>query len=324
VNAIGPALWKHQLALKNQGDIDAQQFAGAISTGTHGSGRRLQSFSGSVRGLTAVAGTGEVVEIDGARPDLLAAAQLGLGLTGIYTSIDLEVRDAFFIHEAIRYWPLEELWERWDEEFERRLHFSFFWYPAHRSPAIFNMRVPEDRDLADTVYVKMYDEVPLAAADDLDDFKEAPADRVDRPFVIYPELPTDVFHELEYMVPFEAGREAVAAIRELVHTRFPENVHPVEVRCVARDNAFLSPQFERDTIVVAVHCDHLDSGAPFLRAASKLLESFGARPHWGKLHFLSDEYLQRETPGLDRFRGARRELDPAGVFLTDHLRPLFQ
>ncbi|TWF75014.1 FAD/FMN-containing dehydrogenase [Pseudonocardia hierapolitana] len=324
VNAIGPALWEHGLALKNQGDIDAQQFAGAISTGTHGSGRRLQSFSGSVRGLTAVTGTGEVVTIDDSDHDRLAAAQVGLGLTGIFTSIDLDVRDAFFIHEAIRYWTLDELYERWDEEFERRLHFSFFWYPAHASPGIFNMRVPDDgRDLADTVYVKRYDEVPLDAADDLAAFKELPADRVDRPYRIYPEIPTDVFHELEYMIPFEHGKKAMAELREFLYTRFPDNIHPVEVRCVARDTAYLSPQYERDNIVIAVHCDDLATGEPFLRAVSDLLAPYGARPHWGKLHWFDDDHLEAAFPALDRFRRVRREIDPQGTFLNDYLRPLF-
>jgi FAD/FMN-containing dehydrogenase len=324
VNAIGPALWKHGLCLKNQGDIDAQQFAGAISTGTHGSGRHLQSFSASVRGVTAVTGTGRIETIDESDPHRLAAVQVGLGLTGIFTSIDLEVRDSFFIHEQIRYWSLDELYERWDDEIERRLHFSFFWYPAHESPGIFNMRVPEDgRDLTDSVYVKLYDEVPLAAADDLGAVKDDPADRVDRPYRIYPEIATDVFHELEYMIPFEHGKAAMTELRDLIYTKFPDRIHPVEVRCVARDEAYLSPQYERDSIVIAVHCDHLDTGEPFLRAVSDLLARYDCRPHWGKLHWLGDDHLESAFPALGRFRDVRRGLDPGGTFLNDYLRPLF-
>lgn len=324
VNEIGPALWPYGLALKNQGDIDAQQFAGAVSTGTHGSGLRLQSFSGSVRGVTSVLGNGDIVTIDESDPTVLAAAQLGLGLTGIFTSLDLEVRDAFYIHESIQYWSLDELYARWDDYFASRLHFSFFWYPSAESPAIFNMRVPEGRDMTDGVYVKVYDEVPLEASEELATFKTAPADRVDKPFVIYPELPTDVFHELEYMIPFERGKEAMAAVRELVYARFPQNIHPIEVRCVARDGAYLSPQYGRDSIVIAVHCDDMATGQPFIQAVSDLLQTFDARPHWGKLHFLTDDYLRSVTPGLDDFRRVRHALDPAGTFLNDYLRPLFE
>ena len=42
------------LALKNQGDIDRQFLAGAISTGTHGTGRKRQNLSAAVTGLFIV------------------------------------------------------------------------------------------------------------------------------------------------------------------------------------------------------------------------------------------------------------------------------
>ena len=45
--------------------------------------------------------------------------------------------------------------------------------------------------------------------------------------------------------------------------------------------------------------------------------------HWGKLHFLTPDQLAERYPGSARFIAIRRELDPGGVFLNDHLRPLF-
>ena len=45
--------------------------------------------------------------------------------------------------------------------------------------------------------------------------------------------------------------------------------------------------------------------------------------HWGKLHFLTPEQLAERYPESERFIAIRRELDPEGVFLNDHLRPLF-
>lgn len=49
------------LALPNLGDIDRQTIAGAISTGTHGSGNRLGGIATQVRALTLVTGDGSVV-----------------------------------------------------------------------------------------------------------------------------------------------------------------------------------------------------------------------------------------------------------------------
>ena len=78
VGEFGDPLWAAGLALANQGDIDTQAIAGAIATGTHGSGNALPSFSASLRACRLVNGHGELVEIDesAARP---AARRAGLG-----------------------------------------------------------------------------------------------------------------------------------------------------------------------------------------------------------------------------------------------------
>ena len=44
------ALAGHGLALENLGDIDAQTIAGALATGTHGTGGRLPGLAGAGRG----------------------------------------------------------------------------------------------------------------------------------------------------------------------------------------------------------------------------------------------------------------------------------
>ena len=61
----------------------------------------------------------------------------------------------------------------------------------------------------------------------------------------------------------------------------------------------------------------------YLRSVDRLLGEFDARVHWGKLHFLTRDQLLRRYPMAERFIEIRRELDPAGVFLNDHLRPVF-
>ena len=69
-------LWEVGLALRNKGDIDTQQIAGAVATGTHGSGTRYTNLSGVVRGVRLVTATGDVREVGEADLDLLHAARL--------------------------------------------------------------------------------------------------------------------------------------------------------------------------------------------------------------------------------------------------------
>ena len=56
VGMFGDPLWDLGFALHNQGDIATQQIAGAVATGTHGSGVELAGLSGMVRAMRLITG----------------------------------------------------------------------------------------------------------------------------------------------------------------------------------------------------------------------------------------------------------------------------
>jgi FAD/FMN-containing dehydrogenase len=112
-------------------------------------------------------------------------------------------------------------------------------------------------------------------------------------------------------------------MRELMLARLPESVFPMEVRTVGRDSAWLSHSYERDTVVISVSGMPGTDYWPYLRDVDRLLGEYEARVHWGKLHFLTREQLYARYPRTADFVQLRRELDPGGVFLNDHLAPLF-
>jgi FAD/FMN-containing dehydrogenase len=310
-------LWREGLALRNQGDIDTQQIAGAVSTATHGSGIRNTCFSGVVRSVRLVTATGEVREIGESEPELLRAAQVSIGMLGVITQLELEVTDAYRLTEQIDLWRWEEVLERWDELVHGHRHFGFFWLPTEESAALYNLS-GHDQTMADKCYVKIYDD---ATPDQPDN--DAPGRRTDRCYRIYPMVYDPNFHELEYFVPLERGPDALSAMRELMLRSLPDSIYPLEVRTVGPDDAYLSPNYKTATTVISV------SGTPgtdywdYLRSVDALLSDFSARVHWGKLHFLTPERLHALYPEADAFINTRRELDPGGVFLNTHLRELF-
>ena len=318
VGEFGDPLWAAGLALANQGDIDTQAIAGAVATGTHGSGNALPSFSATLRACRLVDGHGEVVEIDESRPELLQAAQVAVGMLGVMTSLTLEVAPAYRLRERIEHWPFGDVLARWDELFAGHRHFSFFWLPSEASAELYGLATPPGRRMTDTCYVKLYDEAGADLPDDA-----TPGRRVDRSYRIYPSDFEANFHELEYFVPLARGREAVEAMRELMLAGQPEAVFPLEVRTTAADDAYLSSNYGRRSTVISVSGRPGDDYWPYLRSVDRLLGGFGARVHWGKLHFLTPEQLAGRYPESERFIAIRRELDPEGVFLNDHLRPLF-
>jgi FAD/FMN-containing dehydrogenase len=311
-------LWREGLALKNQGDIDTQQIAGAVATATHGSGIRNVCFSGVVRGVRLVTGSGEIREVDEREPELLRAAQVSLGMLGVMTQLELEVTEAYRLTEQVDLWPWQEVLDRWDELVHNHRHFGFFWLPTEESAALYNLE-SHGEAMADKCYVKIYDE---PAPDQSD--STTPGRRTDRCYRIYPMVYDPNFHELEYFVPLERGPEALSAMRELMLASLPDSVYPLEVRTVGPDDAYLSPNYKTATTVISV------SGKPgtdywdYLRSVDRLLSEFSARVHWGKLHFLTPERLHALYPEADAFIRIRRELDPEGRFLNDHLSELFE
>jgi len=310
-------LWDAGLALRNQGDIDTQQIAGAVATATHGSGTRYTSLSGVVRGVRLVTASGEIRAIGEDEPDLLHAAQVAVGMLGVMTELELDVTDAYRLREKVGLRSWEDVMDSWDTLVSEHRHFGFFWMPTEESAALYNLDAHGER-VTDQCYVKVYDEVSDDVPDDGTEGR-----RVDRCYRIFPMVYDPNFHELEYFVALEKGPDALRAMRELMRRKLPDSVYPLEVRTVGADEAFLSPQYETATTVISV------SGKPgtdywdYLRSVDALLADFDARVHWGKLHFLTPERLHALYPRAGDFIAIRRELDPEGVFLNDHLRSLF-
>jgi FAD/FMN-containing dehydrogenase len=318
IGEFGEPLWQHGLSLVNQGDIVAQQIAGAVATATHGSGLRLGSFASGVRRLRLVTAAGEVAEIGEEEPERLHAAQVAVGMLGVITELELEVAPAYRLSERVEHWSWDEAWEPFEELARAHRHYSFFWMPSDASAALYGLGEPGVA-LADRCHVKIYDEVDVSTPD-----SDGPRGRVGPAHIIYPMVYEPNFHELEYFVPFERGREALAAMRELMLASLPSSIFPMEVRTVGREEAFLSHSYHRDTVVISVSGMPGTGYGPYLRNVDRLLGEFDARVHWGKLHFLTREQLLARYPRAADFVELRRALDPDGVFLNDHLRPLFR
>lgn len=124
-------------------------------------------------------------------------------------------------------------------------------------------------------------------------------------------------------MPYERGREAIAAMRDLMLARQPIAVFPMEVRTVAAEDAWLSHSYGRDSVVISVSGQPGTDYGPYLREVDALLGGLDARVHWGKLHLLTRDGLLARYPRAADFIALRRELDPDGVFLNEHLGALF-
>lgn len=299
IAAMGAVLHRHGLALANQGDIDRQTIAGAVATGTHGTGRRLAGLSASVTGLTMVDARGEIVTCSAhERGELFRAARLGLGAFGVVTELDVSVVPAHRLAEHAWQSDLASVRSEIVDRADRHRHFEFFWYP-HRDLAI----------------VKVIDETDEPAEYPLAD----EGSRVAWSYEVLPNHRPVLHTELEYAVPFERSIECLDELAAMLRSDFPDLRWPIEYRTVAADDVWLSVAHDRHVATISVHAGVETDADPLFRACERLFRRYDGRPHWGKCHFLDGDELAAIHPAWDDWWRARDAVDPDRVFLNDRL-----
>jgi L-gulono-1,4-lactone dehydrogenase len=326
------------LGLENLGDIDAQTVAGAISTGTHGTGADFGNISLRVEGMELVLADGGVRELTAAGdPELLRAARIGIGALGAISAVTLRCFPAFTLRRVDSAHALADVLDRFDELAARNDHFELFTFPySDRALVLERNRTdeaprPKSRTVAflNDVLLENWGLEAMAATGKamprtipaLARFAGRVAtgttnqDRSDRIFV---NKRTVRFTEMEYAVPRADGPAALRRVIEWVRAnRFPV-FFPIEVRVAAGDDADLSAAHERDTAYIAVHQYRGMEWRPYFEAVEAIMNDYGGRPHWGKRHFQSAATLAPRYPRWSAFQAARDELDPGRAFTNDY------
>lgn len=330
-------LHNYGLALPNLGDIDVQSIAGAISTATHGTGFGLGNLATNVVAMTLVNGKGEIVELNEGDPRISIAA-VGIGALGIVCEVVLQCVPSFRLHayETIEY--LDDLLDDIPSFAESADHAEFFWMPgARRCQVKRNQRTTEDiqrpgkvayfrdkyvaENLAFGTVCRVGRRWPSLAPRiaKLVSSSVSERDLIDDSFRVFASPRLVRFVEMEYGIPLECLPEAVQRVREVTkHLSFP-SLFPIEVRVSAADDIALSTGFGRSNGWVAVH---QYVGAPYesyFQQVADIMDSYGGRPHWGKMHYLNAAQLCERYPRWGEFQELRAALDPDGTFRNEYL-----
>ncbi len=311
LHALGEPLLAAGRALANQGDIDRQAIAGALSTGTHGTGRAFGSFAAQAVAIEFVTPQGDLVSINANDPARFRAARLSLGLLGVVARVTIGTVPAYRLREQSEALSFDECLERYPAIEASRRNAEFWWLPA-----------------LDRCVIKQFDET--ADAPNRPDVPEHPPgtlerylkpDAVDWSFRIYPSLRTVPFVELEYTLPFAEGPAAIREVRRLMKTEHPDCTWAVEYRTQPGEDAYLSPTQGEESVTISVHQAIDQPWEPFFRDAEGVFAAHGGRAHWGKLQYRGrDGIAAAYGDSLARFEAVRAEMDPDGVFGNDYLR----
>lgn len=332
---IAPVLEAQGLALANLASLPHISVAGAVSTGTHGSGDAIGTLASAVRGLTLLTAAGEIRRLRRGDADF-AGAVVALGALGVVLDVTLDVEPTYAVAQHVYDHP------GWDAILADLGAVT----GAGTSVSIFSTW--QRTDAADQLWIKQRqpedraaERAALATA-----LGAVPADGKRHPILgVDPEacteqggVPGEWFQRLphfrleftpsagaeiqsEYLVPRSDAVAAIEAVRSLA-----DRIAPLllvnEIRTMRADDLWLSMAGGQDA--VALHFTWKPD-AQAVRALLPDLEAAlpaSARPHWGKVFTLDGAEVRSRYPRWEDFAALRAQYDPERRFVNEYLQRL--
>ncbi|HEU4566439.1 MAG TPA: D-arabinono-1,4-lactone oxidase [Marmoricola sp.] len=340
LHALNAGLETLGLSLHNMGDIDRQTVAGAISTGTHGTGGLVASLSAQVAGLELVTGDGSLLRAtEDENADVLAAARVGLGALGVITAVTFRVEPLFTLEAVEAPMSWDAALASFDELVEQNHHFEMYWFPhTDRMLTKRDNRTVDDPEplsrarawlddelLANTVFGwvnGLGNRVPalIPRLNEVSGRALTARRFSDVPHRVFTTPRRVVFREMEYALPREAGLQALREVRRRIEASRWRISFPVEVRVAPADDIPLSTASGRDSIYLAFHVNQRTDHHDYFEGVEEVLQAYDGRPHWGKLHTRTALDLEPAYPRWAEFQTLRDRLDPDRVFTNAYLR----
>ncbi|QDY67135.1 FAD-binding protein [Glutamicibacter halophytocola] len=329
--ALADALEQAGFALHNLASLPHISVAGAVSTGTHGSGEAHGNLATAVSAVELVLADGSQLSAKRGDPQFDGYV-VSLGSLGVMTHLTLDIVPSFDVQQTV----YEQL--SWDKVLD---NFAALQASAY-SVSLFT---DWSGELVGQTWLKR--RVGDGLVDDIDQgkFGGFPATAAMHPLPgadgaicseqlgaagpwsdRLPHFRMDFMPsagdelQTEYLVPREHAVAAMAAMRQLSPVLTPLLL-VAEVRTIAADDLWLSGNYGRDGI--ALHFTwkpQQQSVEAILPQVESALAPYAARPHWGKLFAATAADLRGMYPKFNDFIALARRLDPDGKFRNEFLQ----
>lgn len=334
---LGEYLTPINQALINQGDIDQQSLAGAISTGTHGTGIDLPCISAFVEGFELLTAAGELLQCDAQQnTEIFQAGRVALGSLGILTQITLQNRPQYKLKEQIRLCSLKNIFTHIDQWKHQHRHIEF-WAFLHADQVMLKTLDKTEDDIQPRQESWPPEDALLTLCSELTRLLPKtnpylqkllgvfvkPTCYVDWSSRIFPTPRQTKFNEMEYQLPVEQGLQCLEEVLATLRKHKVPMFFPIEFRYVKGDEIWLSPFYQRDSVSISIHQFYKQDYHAIFDLVEPILQKYQGRPHWGKLHSMSAASLRELYPKWDDFMVLRQQLDPQQKWLNAYLKELF-
>ena len=332
---IAPLLEAEGLALANLASLPHISIAGAVATGTHGSGDAIGSLASAVRGLTILTPAGETRTLERGDADFDGAV-VSLGALGAVLDVTLDVEPTYEVAQHVFERPdWDAVLADFDDVTSIGTSVSLFstWERTDFVDQIWvKQRQPEAREAARESLFEKLGAVPAVS-------KRHPILGVD-PVACTEQLGVagPWFERLahfkleftpsagaeiqsEYLVPRADAVAAIQAVRTLAGQIAPLLLVN-EIRTVRADDLWLSSSHGTDA--VGLHFTWKPDEAA-VRALLPTIEAAlpeTARPHWGKVFTLDGAETRSRYSRWDDFAALAARFDPERRLVNPYLERL--
>jgi alditol oxidase len=331
---VAAELQRQGFALHNMASLPHISVAGAVATATHGSGDTNGNLATAVAGLELVTADGGILTAKRGETADFDGLVVGLGALGVVSSLTLDIEPAFEITQTVfEDLSWEQVLDNFDEVTGSAYSVSLFtdWSGPAIGQAWLKSRVEEtpggrqDAAAARRAVAGFFAGAPAAeprhpipgvSGSTCTQQLGVPGPWSDRLAHFRMEFTPSKGDELqsEYLVPREHAVEAIRIMRRLSGLVTPLLLVS-EIRTMAADNLWMSPNYGRDGI--GLHFTW-QPDQPAVEAVLPILEAelapLAARPHWGKLFDADASALAPLYQRFDDFRALAHRLDPVGKF----------
>jgi FAD/FMN-containing dehydrogenase len=353
-------LKENNLSLPNFGVINKQTVAGALATGTHGSGLKHRSLSAEIEKLRIITASGSVLEINrdtvmrigDKELKLWDAASISLGMFGIVAEVTFKCEPLFYLKSEEVVIDFDEFIECMDDYARRYEYFKAWWFPHTDKVYLFKadrigkelyneknkmekftieqkMRDREIDEITAPLFIKSnYDSslIPIVNKYCLDYFF-TPRTRVGDSFGILVHDETVPMVVSEYGLPLfdNSHKKALKEFRDTLEHSGQKIHFPVDLRYTGAESSWLSPSYNQDTFYIGVCVREYRKKEvhPCMQLFFDVMKKYDARPNWGKLSDVSKTAIEERFPRMNDFRELRNNIDPNGVFGNDFIKSFF-
>ncbi len=327
---LGRALHARGYAIPNTGSLPHISIAGASATGTHGSGNTVGNLSTFVSAIEFVSADGEIAHVSRAtHQDIFDGAVLALGCLGVVTALTLDIVPTFAVRQDVYDdLPHDSFVANFDDVMASGYSVSAFstWRrPRMQQVWVKSRTDPADRSAAGpTLHGAVLATVarhPLAGmpVENATEQLGVPGPWNERlPHFRLDFVPSSGEEiQSEYLVPRSSAAAALSALDDIAD-RIAAVLQVAEIRTVAADTLWLSPNYRTDTVCLHFTWIRDEAAiAPVIGAIERRLAVFDTRPHWGKRFTVPPAEIRRLYPRLDDFRALVARFDPGGTFRND-------